>query len=61
MPRTELLSENPIIFYNLTGALACKLNHFVQNKSQATKAFEDRMKKGKFDKSILNLHLILNV
>ena len=26
------------------------MNHFVQNKLQATKALEDRMKKGKLEK-----------
>ena len=37
------------------------MNHFVQNKSQATKALEDRMTKGKLEKIIPNLQIIFKV
>ena len=46
---------------NITGSLACKTNHFVQSKSQATKALVDRMKTGKLDMLISNLQLIFKV
>ena len=48
-------------FFKIAGSLACKVKHFVQNKSQAAKAFEDRMKKGKFCKLIPNRQLIFQV
>ena len=35
---------------NITGSIAYKMNHFIQNTSQATKVFDDRIKKGKLDK-----------
>ena len=35
---------------NITGSIACKMNHFIQNASQATKVLDDRIKKGKLDK-----------
>ena len=37
------------------------MNKFVQNKSQATKVLEDRMKKEKLEKLIPNLQLIFKV
>ena len=37
------------------------MNHFVQNKSKATKALEDRMKKRKLDKIIVNFKLTFKV
>ena len=46
---------------NITGSLACKMNHFVQSKSQATKVLVDRMETGKLDKLISNLQLIFKV
>ena len=39
VPRSELLSENEahhILWSNISGSLASKMNNFVRNKSQAT-------------------------
>ena len=35
---------------NITGTIACKMNHCIQNRSQAIKVLDDRIKKGKLDK-----------
>lgn len=49
------------LWCNSTGSLACEMNHFVQNKSQTTKALEHWMKKGQLEKLILNLLSIVRV
>ena len=56
----ELLFEKPIIFYGFTLLVLVHVNVF-QNKSQATKASENKTKKGKLDKLITNLNLIFKV
>ena len=39
------IESHNTFWFNITGSLACKMNNFVQNKSQVTKALEHRMKK----------------
>ena len=55
------LTHAAFLGVSITRSLACKINHFVENKSQATNALEDKMKKGKLDKLIPNLQLICKV
>ena len=59
--RASFCEAHHISWFHLTSSLACKTKHFVQNKSQATKALKDRIKKGKLDKLIPNLQLIFKV
>ena len=49
------------ILNNIAGSLAHKMSHFVQNKSQAAKALDVRMKKGELNKLIPDLQLIFKI
>ena len=46
----RILSTSLPLWFNSTGSLACEMNHFVQNKSQTTKALEHWIKKGQLEK-----------
>ena len=35
--------RSTILWFNITGSLTCKMNKFVQNKSQAKKILEDQV------------------